>query len=140
MIAASFNPMKSMSVLVVDDEEDICLLLDQWLKPLGHTVAMAANATEAGKLVKRVIFDLVVTDVLMPDGDGLKLIEELKKTQPGARILAISGGGRYMDSNDCVKIARGLGADLAIIKPFGREKFLQAVAETIASRSDSVAR
>lgn len=128
--------MKPMSVLVVDDEEDICLLLDQWLKPLGHTVAMAANATEAGKLLKRVIFDLVVTDVLMPDGDGLKLIEELKKTQPAARVLAISGGGRYMDSNDCVKIARGLGADVAIIKPFGREKFLAAVAETVASRSD----
>src|SRR5476649_1591845 len=113
-----FHPMKPLSVLIADDEEDIRLLLEQWLKPLGHAVACVANATEAIKLLHRVHFDLVVTDILMPDGDGLKLIDEFKKAQPAARILAISGGGRYMDSNDCLKVARGLGADLAIIKPF----------------------
>jgi two-component system chemotaxis response regulator CheY len=128
------NPMKTLSVLVADDEEDIRLLLEQWLKPLGHAVACVGNATEAIKHLKRVRFDLIITDVLMPDGDGTKLIEAVKESQPAARILAISGGGRYMDSNDCLRIARGLGADTAILKPFVREKFLAAIGDAMAPR------
>ena len=129
--------MNPLSVLVADDEEDIRHLLDEWLKPMGHAVACVANGTEAIKLLKRVHFDLVVTDVLMPDGDGVKLIEELKKIQPDAGILAISGGGRYMDSDNCLKIARGLGADAAIMKPFARDKFLAAIGLAMAPRKFS---
>ena len=119
--------MNPLSILVADDEEDIRILLEQWLKPLGHAVACVPNGTEGLRLLARERFDLVVTDILMPDGDGVKLIEELKKTQPAARILAISGGGRYMDGDNCLKIARGLGADMDIMKPFVREGFLAAV-------------
>jgi CheY-like chemotaxis protein len=127
--------MNSWSVLVVDDENDICQLLEQWLKPLGHTVAAAPNGTTALRLAEHTCFDLVVTDVLMPDGDGPKLIEGLKRVQPAARVLAISGGGRYLDSNECLKIARGFGADAAIMKPFNREQFLAAVNETMTARA-----
>ena len=129
--------MKPWSILVADDEEDICLLLEQWLKPLGHAVALARTGAEGLKLARQTRFDLVVTDVLMPDGDGPKLIEGLKKMQSAARVLAISGGGRYMDGKECLTIARGFGADAAIMKPFNREQFLQAVGSVMATR-DSV--
>jgi len=124
--------MTPLAILVAEDEENIRLLLEEWLQPLGHTVASAPNATEAFKLLKKQRFDLVVTDIVMPDGDGLKLIEELRKTPPIPRILAISGGGRFMDGEDYLKMARGFGADAALMKPFAREKFLAAITQAMA--------
>ena len=131
--------MKPLSILVADDERNICLLLEEWLKPLGHVVVMACNGTEALKLAEKALFDLVITDVLMPESDGPKLIEHVKKIQPAARFLAISGGGRYIDSNECLAIARGFGADAAIMKPFNREELLEAIDSATKRREVPVA-
>jgi CheY-like chemotaxis protein len=127
----------SLSVLVTDDEEYIRTLLQGWFVAAGHTVFCAANGTEAMAAIGKVRFDLVVTDVLMPDGDGSQLITFLRRTQPDARILAISGGGRMIDGSDCLRLARGLGADAALLKPFGRDQLLHGVAEALASRASS---
>lgn len=126
--------MRPFTILVADDEEDIRLLLEQWLKTLGHAVLTAHNGAEALRLIGGNALDLVVTDILMPDGDGLTVIGGLKKSQPSARVLAISGGGRYMDSREYLKIAEGFGADAAIIKPFNREQFLEALGRAMAKR------
>jgi len=126
--------MSPLSILVADDEEDIRLLLEQWLQPMGHTVHTARNGTEALKLIGKNRVDLIVTDVLMPDGDGLTVINGVKKSQPAACVLAISGGGRYMDSREYLKIAEGFGADAAIMKPFNREQFLEAIGRALARR------
>ncbi len=67
----------------------------------------------------------------MPKTDGLGLIAEIKKVQPSARIVAISGGGRYVDGTDCLKMATGLGAYAAVIKPFKREPLLAAIREAL---------
>src|SRR5687767_11067485 len=100
--------MKSLSILVADDEEPIRVLLEHWLKAAGHGTASVGNATEACAVMKQRKFDLVITDILMPDGDGLDLIAEMKREQPTARILAISGGGLYVEGDDCLRMARGL--------------------------------
>src|SRR5471032_981260 len=124
--------MKPLAVLVADDEENIRLLMTSWLEQAGHRVTQAANGREAGLLAEKTKFDLVVTDVLMPEVDGVGLIAELKKVSPASRVLAISGGGRIIDSNDCLRIAQGLGAHAAVMKPFNREGFLAAVAQAMA--------
>jgi two-component system, chemotaxis family, chemotaxis protein CheY len=126
--------MTPQTVLVAEDEDEIRDLLDQWLRPLGHTVHTVRNATEGLKVAGAHRIDLLVTDILMPDGDGLTLIEGLRKTQAAVRILAISGGGRYMDGHDYLRIAKGFGADAAIMKPFNRVQFLQALASALAPR------
>lgn len=126
--------MSSLSILVADDEEEIRVLLEQWLKPMGHVVFLAGNGTEALKLIAKHRVDLAVTDILMPDGDGLTLIKGLKAAQPTARVLAISGGGRYMNSEEYLKIARGFGADAAIMKPFTRDQFLHGLGRAMAPR------
>ncbi len=126
-------PMKPLSILVADDEEDIRSLLEHWLKPLGHVVFLARNGPEALKVARGQVVDLLVTDILMPDGDGLMLIEGLKKTHPTTRVLAISGGGRYMDGQEYLRIAEGFGANAALMKPFNREKFLQSVGSAMAA-------
>jgi YesN/AraC family two-component response regulator len=82
-------------------------------------------------------FDLVITDVLMPDGDGIDLITELKKVQPSARILAMSGGGRYLEGSDYLKLATGLGAHAAIMKPFTWQQLRAAIEEAIAPQPES---
>jgi CheY-like chemotaxis protein len=123
--------MKPLSVLVADDEEQIRDLLMHWLVTAGHTVTSVASGDEARKVIRQQNFDVVVTDVLMPDGDGIQLITDLKEAQPAARIVAISGGGRYVDGDNCLKIARGFGAHAAVLKPFSREHLLQGIKEAL---------
>ncbi len=124
--------MKPLSILVADDEESIRELIEHWLRAAKHTARCVSNATEALDLLRMRTFDLVITDVLMPDGDGLDLITALRKAQPAARILAISGGGRYMEGNDCLKMARGLGAHAVVMKPFNWEQLEAGIAQAIA--------
>ena len=119
--------MTSLSTLVVDDEQKICALLQQWLTGAGHTAVTAHSGIDACAAMKERRFDLVITDVLMPDGDGLDLITELKKVQPRARILAMSGGGRYVESDDYLKLAQGIGAHAAVMKPFDWKQLQAAI-------------
>ena len=108
----------ALSILVADDEAGIRELLVYWLQIRGHTVTAAGSANEAMRLFQNQRFDLLITDIVMPDGDGFELIAALRKEQPAARIVAISGGGRYLQGANCLKIARGLGAHAVVMKPF----------------------
>jgi CheY-like chemotaxis protein len=119
--------MKPLSILVADDEENIRVLLEELLAAAGHKVVTVRNGTQGIAALKGHRFDLVLTDVLMADGDGLSLIAETKKSHSAARIIAISGGGRYLDGKDCLKMARGLGAHGALMKPFGSEQLMAAI-------------
>ena len=119
--------MKSLSILVADDEDSIRSLLEHLLISAGHSVVVVANAREACDAMVEKSFDLVITDVLMPDGDGLDLISELRKKQPDARILAMSGGGRYLEGSDYLKLAKGMGAHTAMMKPFTWEQLQSAI-------------
>jgi CheY-like chemotaxis protein len=125
--------MKPLSILLADDEKDIRFLVSGWLERAGHNVTCAVNGTEARVLAQIKAFDLVVTDVLMPEMDGVELIRELKKIRPAARVLAMSGGGRIMESADCLRLAQGLGAHAAVMKPFSREQFLAAVTQAMGT-------
>lgn len=128
--------MNSLSILVADDEDSIRSLLEHFLKGAGHSVIAVSNAREACEAMTKQTFDLVITDVLMPDGDGLDLITELKKTQPRARILAMSGGGRYLEGSDYLKLAKGLGAHSAMMKPFTWQQLQEAIYLVLTSPVD----
>lgn len=120
---------ESLSILVADDEVGIQNLLVRWLGDRGHSVSCVSNGQDASRMLEQQRFDLVITDVVMPDGDGLELITTLRKAQPEARILAISGGGRYIASDDCLNLARGLGAHAALFKPFNWEQVRRGIAQ-----------
>lgn len=109
------------------------MVLKQLLTTAGHSVTLVTNAREAAAHLRRTPFDLVITDVLMPDGDGVDLIADVKKFQPKARILAMSGGGRYLEGSDYLKLATGLGAHTAIAKPFKWEQLLAAITKALAT-------
>ena len=82
-------------------------------------------------MLKKKHFDLVITDVLIPDVDGLELILELKHSPSTVRILAISGGGRHMQATDCLKMAKNLWAHALLLKPFNREQLLAVMNQAI---------
>lgn len=124
---ATATAVSTYSILVADDEEGIRNLLVVWLQRQGHAVSSVSCAGEAIALLADHRFDLVITDIVMPGGDGFELIAGFRKMQPTARIVAISGGGKYLQGTDCLKIARGLGANAAVMKPFKWEELQAAM-------------
>lgn len=119
--------MRALSILVVDDEETIRQLLVRFFEPSGSYVSCAANGVEALRILDKQDFDLVITDVLMPEMDGIELIPQIKKRRPDAFILAMSGGGHNFMGDYCVKLAASLGAHAVIMKPFGIGEMKEAV-------------
>jgi len=119
--------MKPLSIIVADDVPEIQEIVSQWLTQRGHKVVCAATGDETLKLLRKEHFDLVILDVLMPEGDGLDVITELQKKGRSERILAISGGGKYMPAADCVKLASGLGSHAALLKPFDEQELLSGI-------------
>ncbi len=114
-------------ILVVDDEEQIRSMLTQMLEHEGFTVDCAENGEEGMDLVGRHTYDLIITDMIMPVKDGLKLIMELINDYPDQRILAISGGGA-IKAERYLTMAGYLGDDIATLeKPFKRETLLALV-------------
>jgi CheY-like chemotaxis protein len=118
---------RSLSIIVADDVEGITHLVQHWLEEQGHHVTCASSGSEVAVLLKQKPVDLMITDIIMPDGDGLEVMLELKKSHPNARVLAISGGGAYLRARDCLNLAKGLGANAVLMKPFNREQLLAAV-------------
>ena len=120
-----------VSVVVADDVVEIQQLLQQWLRDLGCVVTCVSTGREAVRVLRTVHVDMVITDILMPDGDGLEVITELKTAQPSARIIAMSGGGSHLRATECLKFASGLGAHGVLMKPFNREQLLELVTQQL---------
>ncbi len=118
--------MSSCAILVVDDEEELRELIRHVLERAGHSVACASNGREASLVIERCQFDVVVTDMLMPDRDGLELITEIKAKYPGLKMVAMSGGGQ-IGSDQYLSMAKGFGAHVLLRKPFTHQALLAAV-------------
>jgi DNA-binding NtrC family response regulator len=119
--------MASHSILVVDDEPDLRELVQITLERAGHRVVTAENGRKAGEVLARQAFDLVITDVLMPERDGIELIGEVRKKYPHMRIIVMTAGGQ-VPRGDYLLIARRLGAHVPVEKPFTGQQILDAVA------------
>lgn len=125
--ASSDPTTKGLSVLVADDLPDGQAQLKRWLIELGYSVSCVSCGDDAIRIIKQRPIDLVITEVIMANGDGLEVILELKRRQPNARVIAISAGGRYLSAADCLRVAKGLGAHEVLLKPVRRDDFLAAV-------------
>ncbi len=119
--------MKTLSILAVDDHEEICALLAENLGRAGHRVTCAHDGRKAADCLADREFDLVITDIIMPEMDGLELMAEVKKRQPAAHLLAMSCGTRYLSQGDCLNLAASLGAHAILPKPFNKKELMQAV-------------
>lgn len=113
-------------ILLVEDNDDLRTMLRHLLEKRNHKIIEARNGREAVKKFKSVMTDMVITDILMPEQDGIGLILELKKLKPELYIIAISGGGKIGPSN-YLDIARTLGADAVFPKPFNVNHLIEEV-------------
>jgi CheY-like chemotaxis protein len=119
--------MSPLSVLVADDESELGMLLSGWLESQGCKVNLAKNGNEALALLRNTVFDLIIFDILMPDGDGIEVLMGLAKAKSTTRTLAISGGGPYLSGADCLKLAKRLGAHGLLLKPFTSAQLTEAI-------------
>ncbi|MEA3544211.1 MAG: response regulator [Thermodesulfobacteriota bacterium] len=115
------------NILVVDDEESIRELIQEILKMDLHNVDVANNGASGLKKFKDNAYDLVITDLIMPEKDGIEFINELKASHSGVKILAISGGSWGIDAAPQLEIAGYLGASSSLEKPFEMEELVAAV-------------
>ncbi|WP_421861241.1 response regulator transcription factor [Parvibaculum sp.] len=137
-----------MHILLIDDDDLFRSSACIHFKLLGHTAVDAATGGEGCKQASLQKFDLIVVDMLMGDMDGIETIRELRQLALDCPILAISGGGRIMDSGQPLYLARRLGADDILAKPFTFEALLAqadrlmvaGTVRTVSSRENGRAR
>ncbi len=113
------------NILVIDDEEDIRSILKEILELEGHSITTSEN----GKNINNnelPNFDLVITDIYMPDQDGIQIIMNVKRIVPDMKIIAISGGA-FFGVDNTLKTAQLLGARYTINKPFDIDDVVQKV-------------
>ncbi len=118
-------------ILVIDDDVQVRQMLKQTLERKGYEVVDAADGAEGIKLYRAEPTDLVITDIIMPEKEGIETIMELKRDFPDVKIIAISGGGR-VDPGNYLEIARRWGVEHTFTKPFDRAQLLEAIQQLLA--------
>lgn len=123
-------------ILIVEDDNDLREMLKVSLLRRKYTVLEASNGKEAIIKLKPALVDLLITDIIMPDEDGLKVIMKFREIKPSIKIIAISGGGKAGPAN-YLNMARALGADEVFPKPFSINALLSKVDEILEKETSS---
>lgn len=119
-----------IKILVIEDDNSFRNVLMQMLEKAGYEVIQAENGNQALSICEDFKPDLVLTDIIMPDKEGLETIQELLSICPDLKIIAMSGGGRF-GPNSYLPLAQKLGAKKTLQKPFMREELLNAISEVL---------
>ena len=120
-----------LRILVVDDEVDICSLFEMVLSKNGHLVSTARNGREAIEMAKKGRFDVVVSDIRMPDMSGIDVLREVKKLDTETGVVLVTGCASLKTAVDAIH----LGADKYLVKPFSDlENEVVKPIEEVASR------
>jgi CheY-like chemotaxis protein len=123
--------IEPLSILIAEDDDALRRTLEMLLLSSGHRIVAARDGAEALVALDGQPVDLVITDVLMPKMDGLEFIREIREHRPELPIVAISGGGKFVDGRYCLTAARAFGASAALAKPFGRDELNSAIDRAI---------
>lgn len=115
-----------MKILVIDDEPAVRYAVTRILETKGYEVSTAADGVRGMSQFHLWHPDLVVTDLIMPEQEGMQTIKQIRQADPAVKILAISGGGRLVNV-DFLQVARRLGADEILAKPFDSVELLSTV-------------
>ncbi len=123
-----FSLMKK--ILVIDDDEMFRDMIGRLLERSGYEVIEAEDGKEGTKKFHQSSPDLVITDIVMPEQEGIETIEKLHSSNPSLPIIAVSGGGR-INPDSYLPLAQGLGAAATFAKPFKNQELLEKVKELI---------
>lgn len=119
-----------LSILIVDDTEMVRQFVREMLDGAGYRTMEADNVASALQLLSENHFDLLLTDILMPGGNGTEIVIKARRLHPGLKVIALSGSG---DISDRLATAATLGAHAVIGKPFRSKELIALVATTLGS-------
>ena len=118
-------------ILIIDDDDQFRTMLKTMLEKAGYNdIEEAANGSIGMKLFRQHPFDLVITDIIMPDKEGIEIIAELTRDYPRIKIIAMSGGGR-IGPQSYLDMAKHLGASRTLAKPFKHSDLIDVVQELL---------
>lgn len=117
-------------ILIIDDDHHILLMIKKMLERAGYEVDLASNGNEGLELFKRIQADLVITDIIMPEKEGLETIREMKRMRPDLKIIAMSGGGK-ISADNYLETAKIFGANRVLEKPFSQKTMVMAVIDLL---------
>ena len=123
------------TILIVDDQDAVRMVMRDALEQEGFQVQEARNGAEAILMYQENPADVIVTDIIMPDKEGIETIIELRDLAPDVKIIAISGGGRIR-ANDFLDMAKKLGAAHVLRKPFRMKELVDLVKSCLAKGRD----
>ena len=115
-------------ILLIEDMKGVRDSLDIILSMAGHQVELAANGSEGLQRIDSSAYDLVITDILMPEVDGTEVIMHAKKKSPSMPVVAISAGGNSVSVEQALMFANHK-ADAVLEKPFSKDELLATVNE-----------
>jgi DNA-binding response OmpR family regulator len=118
-------------ILLIDDDLQMLNIVSLYLKKDGHEITTAANGNEGIKLLGSQQFDLVITDVLMPERDGYEVLMWLKKQTNRPKIIAVSGGSVSIDPSSLLGTSKLMSADIVLTKPLDFGTFALTVRELL---------
>lgn len=108
-----------MKILIVDDTTSDRILLKSYLKKLNHEVYESSNGIDALNIISTILPDILITDIIMPEIDGIELIEKVKMIYPDMYIIAMSGGSELLDTS-YLEVASAIGANKVLQKPINK--------------------
>jgi CheY-like chemotaxis protein len=119
--------------LVIDDDLQIRRVVSRILSDAGFDVVEAQEGREGLKQMLTFPPDVILTDIIMPEMEGIEFIRHVRRILPRVKVIAMSGGGKTSKSALVLYMAKSLGADAVLEKPFGAEALLEAVRGLLAS-------
>jgi len=120
------NSWANLTILIVDDDELIRLTVRNMLKKTGCKVLEAKNGNEGLSIYREERPDVMLTDMLMPEKEGLETIIQIRDFDPDARIIAVSGGGATKNMS-FLELAKKVGANQILEKPIKPEQLYTAI-------------
>ena len=117
-------------ILVIDDDNDLRVIFQEALQAEGYEVSVAADGAQGIALQRKQPASLLITDIFMPNKDGLETIRDFREEFPSVPIIAISGGGR-LKTGGSLFTAKELGAAVILRKPFKMNDLLRSVAAVL---------
>ena len=118
-------------ILLIDDEKPFRAVIKQVLTRAGYDVVEAADGVEGINRFYEQPTDMIITDIIMPEKEGVETIIELRRDFPDVKIIAISGGSRGLDAHNYLSYVKHLGVERVFAKPFDREELLEAIQELL---------
>jgi DNA-binding NtrC family response regulator len=121
------------TILVVDNDLDCLDTAQRALQEAGHKVEMTTSARAALALLAKVAVDAIVLEMLLPDMEGVETILQMQQRWPARPVVAMSGGGSMVSADHALRLAKAVGAQAVLHKPFSGADLLVAVDQALAA-------